>query len=296
MTDVPATVDPPSLTTSLTTAVEVWLDDDPAFDAIGTAEDSCAAAQAVTVVESDEDYLAAVEQWDAVKQAQQVATSFFDVVKKPLYAAWRRVSSVNSGLNQALKDEEQRLGRLIQTFTQRREAERLAEERRVTQEADRLEAERQSVIRIQFDEDLARATAANQASADELRAHGAVAEAEAVEAATPNIPLPVDPEPAPVPRPHLPRAAYVPPTTKVGGSRDHWKAEITNLRTYIAAIADGTVPIGGALGITEVKGTKPARYTATLLTTSVKAEKSTMDYPGVHPFNDPITVASRSKG
>ena len=296
MTDVPDSVDPHSLTTSITTAVDAWLDDDPAFDAIASAEDVCAAAQHVTVVESDEDYLAAAEHWDAVKQAQKAATGFFDVVKKPLHAAWHRVSSVNSGLNKALKDEEQRIGRLIQTFTQRREAERLAEERRMQQAADRLEAERQSAIKIQWDEDQARAMAENQASADEFREHGAVAEAEAIENDTPNIPLPLDPAPAPTPRPHVPISAFVPHTKKVGGTRDHWKAEITNLRTYIKGIADGKVPIGGALGITEIKGTKPARYTATLLTTSVKAEKSTMDYSGVHPFNDPIPVASRSKG
>ena len=296
MAEMSARVDPPALTTSLTAAVDAWLDDDPAYDAIATVEDACFDAQAIKVVESDEDYLAAAEQWDAVKKAQKTATSFFDVVKKPVYAVWQRVSSVNSGLTKALKEEERRLGALIQTFTQRRDAERLAEERRMQQEADRIEAERREVIQRQHDEQLARATAAKQASADELREHGAVAEAEAVESSEHNLPLPMDPEPAPAPRPHLPRAAYLPPTQKVGGSRDHWKAEITDLRIYIKGIADGIVPIGGALEITEVKGTTPARYTAKFLTSAVKTEKSTMVYPGVHPFNDPVTVASRSRG
>ena len=290
MSDVPARVEPPSLTTSLTTAVDAWLDDDPAFDAIATVEDVCTDAQAITVVESDEDYLAAVDRWDAVKQAQKTATQLF---RRGEEARVCRLASRQLG--QQWADQGPQGGRTppgsahpgVHAATGGRTP------RRRTPDAagSRSPRGRAAIGAIRH---TVRTRIWRWRRPRTRRRPTSCASTARWPRPRPSRPPPPTSRsrwtrrPRPRRAPTLPRAAYVPATTKVGGSRDHWKAEITNLRIYIKGIADGKVPIGGALEITEVKGTN-ARALHREVSHWPRSRRRNPRWTilAVHTFNDP---------
>lgn len=80
-------------------------------------------------------------------------------------------------------------------------------------------------------------------------------------------------------------APPLPPTyQKQSGvsSRENWKVRVTDMKKLCAAIAKGTVPV------TYVLPNEQA------LNARAKADKNTMNIPGVVPYNDPI-ISGRSR-
>lgn len=66
------------------------------------------------------------------------------------------------------------------------------------------------------------------------------------------------------------------------GTRENWKARVTDMKKLCAAIAKGTVPITYVMPNESV------------LNARAKADKSTLNIPGVVPYNDPI-ISGRSR-
>jgi hypothetical protein len=66
------------------------------------------------------------------------------------------------------------------------------------------------------------------------------------------------------------------------GTRENWKARVTDMKKLCAAIAKGTVPV------TYVLPNQSA------LDARAKADKGTLNIPGIVPYNDPI-ISGRSR-
>lgn len=64
-----------------------------------------------------------------------------------------------------------------------------------------------------------------------------------------------------------------------------WKAEITDLRAYVEAIAAKKIPLVGVINIEEIKD-KPNVYYNSFLTKQAASLKAEMAYPGVRVYED----------
>lgn len=66
------------------------------------------------------------------------------------------------------------------------------------------------------------------------------------------------------------------------GMRENWKARVTDMKKLCAAIAKGTVPVSYVMPNESV------------LNARAKADRGTMNIPGVVPYNDPV-ISGRSR-
>ena len=228
-----------------------------------------------TKVESDEDYTQAVKWWKEIKEARTGATDFFDQVKKPAHAIYKRISDFAGEVESRLRGEELRVGALIQMFQDARETERRAAEAQAQETANRA------------------AELEQEAQARELEAQGAKGEAEEVRAS-----------PLPAPTVSVPTANFIPPTPGGPSRRQSWKGEITDIVAYLRAIAGFTcpkcghiepagVPVQGAMGIKTASDGKT--FDSVFINQQARALKGAMRYPGARAFDAGSLAASRKK-
>ena len=292
MTDDIATIPPQApheiTTRTVMTAVDRWLDTDEVLDMQGQVKEDLVETAKITVVATNEDYAGAGASWAALKVLDKTAEDFYDLVKIPCRTAWKKITAEQKDLHNCIASEKQRIGKLIVAFQQRREQERIAEETRLRLEAQ--EAERARIAAAKRLEDAAKAAEAREreAQAAEARASGEIAAAQAIEEAPSTVkPVLVEPE-LPIMEPQVSRSAFIPKVEGIGGSRDHWCAEITDLGVFVKGIADGVIPLDAALGIKAVDQSN--NYRSVYLN---KHASKLLVWPGTRVWNEKIATGSR---
>lgn len=188
---------------------------------------------------------------EVVKPMRKRWFDYWEPLRKQAYDVYDGILQKKADGDKPLEAAERQLKSAILTWDQEQERIRQAAQRKAQEEAERLERER----------NLAAAVAAEQAGADE----------EQVTAIMEAPPVAV----APVLAPSYQRAAGV-------SSRDHWVAEVTDIKALCRAIAAGKA------------STEFVMPNQSALDKTASALKLTMAVPGVIARNKPI-LAGRTK-
>lgn len=200
------------------------------------------------VVNSPETYVAAAEALKAAKALQREIKEFFDPLKKAAKEAHHKLCESEkeklAPLDAAIAD----IGKKLTAYDQEQERLRREEEARLRE----LAAKREEEARLM--------------EAIELEAMGETAEANRI----------ID-EPPP---PTIVRVEKATPQVSGVSFRASYRAEVTDLRALVRAVADGKVPL---LAIVPSE---------TFLNQQARAMKETLDYPGVAVIRD-RTVTTR---
>ena len=249
----------------LHTVVEQWIDGDDVLAVIAAVDDVLDAAGALTHVQTDDDYCAALAHVQQIKAQRTGLRECFDQVREPANRVWKRVVEAHKQYDEPAAREEHRLKTMATAWQadrdrERREAEALAREEHAANER----AEREALARA-------------------AEHQGATAEAEDIRTA-PSTAAPV----------HIPRAAYVPPIKGVS-TREHWRGEIVDLLEFVKGIAAGDTPLPAALGIAEVKGSE-GQLTNAFLNQSARAQRSEMQYRGARAYVVRSVAVGRAGG
>ena len=188
---------------------------------------------------------------EQIKPFRKRWLEYWAAVKNPAWAAYQAIQKKFTEGDRPLEDAERQVKAEINRWDQEQEKIR-QEKQREAEEAAR-QAEEEERLRI--------ATMAEESGAT----------AEEVNAI---VDTPVTAVAPPV-APTYQKASGI-------GTRENWKARVTDIKKLCAAVAKGTVPPTYVLPNESV------------LNARAKADKGTLNIPGVVPYNDPI-VSGRSR-
>jgi hypothetical protein len=182
---------------------------------------------------------------DQIKPFRKRWLAYWSELKNPAWAAYQAIQKKFAEGDKPLEEAERQVKNEIARWDA--EQKRIQEERQREAEEVARQAEEEERLRI--------ATMAEESGATE----------EEVSAIVDSPVLAVAPPVAPT----YQKASGI-------GTRENWKARVTDLKKLCAAIAKGTVPV------TYVQPNQSA------LDARAKADKSTMAIPGVVPYNEPV--------
>lgn len=233
--------------------ITAWLESDTLVAARTQLDTVVAEARAVTQVALQADYPIALDRVKAIKRAVAELDALYAQVRDPSHKAWKRVCDAQGADLKPAAAEEKRLKTLAGEFQDEQDRKRREDEARIRRDLEAREAEQRAIDAALLEED------------------GREAEAEAVREA-----------PSTAPPVQLAREAYVPPVDDVSSAK-RWKADIEDLGAYVKAIAAGTIPLVGVLGIEPVKD-RPGIYRCTFVNQQAVSLKSALAYPGVRAY------------
>ncbi len=188
---------------------------------------------------------------DQIKPFRKRWLEYWAGLKEPAYATYKAILDKFNDGDKPLEAAEKQVKAEIARFD--------AEQEKIRQQKQREEEER--VRREEEEERLRLATMAEESGATEEEVNAIVD--------TPVVAV------APPVAPTYQKASGI-------GTRENWKAKVTDIKKLCAAVAKGTVPPTYVLPNESV------------LNARAKADRGTLNIPGVVPYNDPI-VSGRSR-
>jgi hypothetical protein len=188
---------------------------------------------------------------EQIKPFRKRWLEYWAAVKNPAWAAYQAIQKKFTEGDKPLEEAERQVKAEINRWNEEQEKIRQELQRKAEEEAR--QAEEEERLRI--------ATMAEESGATEEEVNAIVD-------------TPVTAVAPPVPATYQ-KASGI-------GTRENWKARVTDLRKLCAAIAKGTVPPTYVLPNESV------------LNARAKADRGTMNIPGVVPYNDPI-ISGRSR-
>ena len=188
---------------------------------------------------------------DQIKPFRKRWMEYWSGVKEPAYAAYKAILDKFNDGDKPLEAAEKQVKNEIARWDAEQEKIRQKLQRKAEEEARQAEEEERLRVATMAEE--------SGATAEEVNAI---------------VDTPVTAVAPPV-QPTYQKASGI-------GSRENWKARVTDMKKLCAAIAKGTLPV------TYVLPNQSA------LDARAKADKGTLNIPGVVPYNDPI-ISGRSR-
>jgi hypothetical protein len=182
---------------------------------------------------------------EQIKPFRKRWLEYWAAVKNPAWAAYQAIQKKFTEGDKPLEEAERQVKQEINRWDQEQEKIRQEQQRKAEEDARRAEEEERLRLATMAEE--------SGATAEEVNAI---------------VDTPVTAVAPPV-APTYQKASGI-------GTRENWKAKVTDLKKLCAAIAKGTVPITYVLPNESV------------LNARAKADKSTLNIPGVVAYNEPI--------